>query len=406
MAGLLSGLKVLEVANWVAAPTAASLMVDLGAEVIKIEPPEGDPYRVIAHRVKEMQYPFRFSPNFQVGNRGKRSLAVDLRKPEARRVVRDVVARCDAFVCNLLPERRERYGLSEEELAACNPTLIDVSLTGYGARGDDRNRPGFDFAAFWGRSGIMSMVGTAGAPPTSQRGGMGDHTTALNILTALLACLRLREATGRGQRAQVSLVNTGLWVLGAPVVTALADPRQPPLPDRRRPRDALVNSYPTADGRWLMLAAGDDAAQWAALCAALGQPAWAADPRFATPAARRDHAEALAAALEAAFAARSLADWGPVLNGAGLAWDPVALTTEVIADPQPEAIGRFLELDDPEYGRFRTLAAPFTLSAGVNTPRRPAPRIGEHTDEVLREVGYDDARLADLRSKGVVGAAG
>lgn len=406
MEGLLSGIKVLEVANWVAAPTAASLMADMGADVIKLEPPGGDPYRVVAGRAKEMQFPFEFSPNFQVGNRGKRSIAVDLRHPEARAVVLDVVADRDVFVCNLLPERREKFGLSEAELAACNPRLIDISLTGYGAVGPERNRPGFDFAAFWGRSGIMSTIGEPDAPPTSQRGGMGDHTTALNLLTALMACLRLRDATGKGQQAQVSLVSTGLWVLGGNVATALAGARQPPRHARAEPPDPLVNSYPTADGRWLMLGMVNSEGLWPACCQALAKPEWAADPRFATVEARRAHSAELAAALESVFLGRSLAEWTPVLDGAGLHWDPVAHSTEVIADPQATETGRFVVVNDPVHGRFTTLAAPFILSEGVPPPTRGAPQIGEHTDQVLEELGYDAERRARLRSEGVVGAAG
>ncbi|MBI4083256.1 MAG: CoA transferase [Candidatus Lambdaproteobacteria bacterium] len=403
MPGMLSGVRVLEIANWIAAPTAAALMADLGADVIKVEPPEGDPYRVMTHRVKEMGFPFTYSPNFQLGNRGKRSIAVDLRRPEAVAVILDIAAGCDVFLCNLLPERREKYGLAEDEIAARNPRIIDISLTGYGASGPERNRPGFDFAAFWGRAGIMTLIGEEGSSPASQRGGMGDHTTALNVLTAILACLRLRDATGRGQRAQVSLVNTGLWVLGANIAQALVDRRQPPRHDRRAPPDPLVNSYPTADGRWLVLGLAESQPLWPALCRALGREALVADVRFATADGRQRNAAALVRELEAAFATRPLEDWRPLLDGAGLPWDPVLLVTEVAADEQARRMGRYTDLDDPVHGRFTTLAAPFNLSEGLPAPTRSAPQIGQHTDDVLREIGYDEARVRHLRERRVVG---
>ena len=253
MAAPLEGIRVVEVANYLAAPSAGALMADMGADVIKVEPPGGDVYR--AFELASLGYDHDFATNyaFELDNRGKRSITVDLEAPGGPALVRRLAAGADVFLTNLIQRRRERFALTIEELQAANPSLIYASFSGYGTEGPDADRAGFDYAAFWARSGLMSLLGDPGAPPPLCRAGQGDHTTALNLLAAILAALRLRDQSGEGQVVDVTLLGTGLWTIGTDLAAALQAGHQPPRHDRERPPNALWNSYRCADGRWLLL---------------------------------------------------------------------------------------------------------------------------------------------------------
>jgi len=217
MPGLLEGVKVLEIANWVAAPSACAIMADMGAEVVKIEHPEtGDPVRSIDVSARGVvQYSGGINTIFELLNRGKQSVAVNLENPQGQEVVQKLAAQSDVVVTNLTPHRQERYKLRYEDLSALNPRTIYLALTGYGTEGPERDRSGFDYAAFWARSGIMGSLGEAGGPPTQQRPGMGDQTTSLAITAAVGMALYERERSGQGQRIDCSLLHTGMWVMAA-----------------------------------------------------------------------------------------------------------------------------------------------------------------------------------------------
>ena len=223
MTAPLAGIRVLEVANWLAAPAAGALLADLGADVIKVEPPGGDVFREFL--LRSMGYTHDFATNyaFQLDNRGKRSVTVALDQPGGPELVRRLAARSDVFLTNLIQQRRLRYGLTWEDVRAASPRVVYASFSGYGTRGPDENRPGFDYAAFWARSGLMGLLGEPPSPPPLCRGGQGDHTTALNILAAVLAALRLRDQTNEAQHCEVTLQATGMWTLavsGATMVMA------------------------------------------------------------------------------------------------------------------------------------------------------------------------------------------
>ena len=401
--GVLTGIRVLELANYVAAPSCGAMMADMGADVIKVEPPGGEPYRRFMQRAQEFDYPFKSNMAFQLDNRGKRSIEVDLTHPGGPGFVLDAVRRIDVFLTNLLPKRRERFGLTPEAILKANPRIIDVSLTGYGTQGPDADKPGFDHSAFWARSGIMALMGEPPSTPALQRGAMGDHTAAMNLLAAILAALRLRDLTGEGQRVEVSLLATGMWVLGADIVSVLADPQQPPRHNRHEPANPMWNSYLTRDDLWILLVMPQSDPYWPSFCQAVDKPDWEADPNYATHELRMPHTAQLTAELEKIFARHTLAEWAEILDRHGLIWSPVTRITDVIQDPQAEANNRYPELDHPEIGRFRTVAIPFLLDDESPGTDRAAPDHGQHADEVLRDLQFGRDEIAELQAKGVIG---
>jgi crotonobetainyl-CoA:carnitine CoA-transferase CaiB-like acyl-CoA transferase len=403
MTAPLSGIRVLEVANWLAAPAAGALLADLGADVIKVEPPEGDVFR--GFLLRSMGYTHDFATNyaFQLDNRGKRSVTVALDKPGGPELVRRLAAGSDVFLTNLIQGRRVRYGLTWEDVRAVNARILYASFSGYGTRGPDENRPGFDYAAFWARSGLMGLLGEPPSPPPLCRGGQGDHTTALNILAAVLAALRLRDQTNEAQHVEVTLQGTGMWTLAGDLQAALVAREQPTRHVRTQPANPIWNSYQAGDGAWILLVMPQPDPYWPRFCAMVGRPGWATDPRYDTMQERRAHNVELTREIDALFAAHDLAHWSAKLDEHGLIWAPVATLTDVIDDPQVREMGWFTTLEHPVHGRFETLAAPFKIYGADVAARGPAPEAGEHTFEVLAELGVGDEELARLAVEGVIG---
>ncbi|MXX81688.1 MAG: CoA transferase [Chloroflexi bacterium] len=404
MVAPLEGIRVVEVANWLAAPSAAALMADLGADVVKVEHPGGDAWRTTLMRGQKAD----FDPDtdvdapFELDNRGKRGVALSLERPGAGETVKRMVADSDIFITNLTAPRIERYDLSRESLQRVNPGLIYVVLTGYGTRGPDNAKTAFDYSAFWSRSGIMSLIGEPGGPPMPCRPGQGDHATALNLLAGTLAALRLRDMTGEGQYVEVTLQRTGAWTIGSDVSAALITEQQPQRINRVLPGNPLFNSYETADGRWLMLVMPTGDRYWEPACRALGREDLAADERYATLLGRAAHTSKLTSEIAATFRTRPLVEWISRLDAEALTWAPVAELPEVIADPQMEEMSAWSMIDGAQ-GRFRTLNTPFEIEGADIGPRGPAPKTGQHTHEVLRETGLSDDEIAALAESGALG---
>ncbi|MBI4498826.1 MAG: CoA transferase [Chloroflexi bacterium] len=403
MGAPLAGIRVLEVANWLAVPAAGALLADLGAEVVKVEPPGGDPWRAFQWRSQGLATEFPGNPAFEVDNRGKRSVAINLDRPEGREAVLRLAERADIFLTNLVPARRERYGLTYTDLAPRNPRLISLGFSGYGTTGPDRDRLGFDYAAFWARSGIMSLVGEPGGPPALQRTGMGDHSTAPLLLAGVLAALYERERSGQGQEVSGSLLNTGLWVLASDLQAALVARQEP----RRTPRTAapnpIWNTYQAGDGKWFLLVMPTPDPYWPRVCAAIGRPDLAEDPRYATLEGRMAHCRDLVAILDAAFATASREEWGRRLDAHGAIWAPAQGLSEVMEDPQVRANAYLTTVEHPAYGPYETIDTPLKFGRSEVGARGAAPEPGQHTEEVLREAGYTWEDLARLRDAGAIG---
>ncbi len=398
---LLAGLRVIDAANFIAGPVATTILADLGADVIKVEPPDGDPYR---HRtggpgVPESPYNYRWI----VDNRSKRGLALDLRQAEGRAVLHRLVESADVFVTNNPLDSRTRLGIRWEDLAPLNPRLIYASLTAYGERGDEAPRTGFDATALWARTGLMDLVRPApDSPPSRSLPGMGDHPTGVSLFAAIMTALYQREKTGQGTMVSTSLMANGLWWNAIQVQAALSGARVEPRPSREEAATALANLYRCADGRWFLLNVLNDDRDWPAFLRAIERPDLAADPRFATTPVRRANARALVQILDAVFAARPWAAWQAILNDHGLTFGVVAAVDDVRTDRQMVASGALVPIDDARAGAPLTVASPLWLEGVEKVAPRFPPELGEHSVEILREVGYDAAEIEKLLASGAV----
>ena len=401
MTGPLDDITVVEIASWVAGPSAAALMADMGADVVKVEPLGGDGMR------GKLRQPVGVTPAdhpFQLDNRGKRSIAVAMDDERGASLVRELALGADVVISNLIPRRAARYGLAPDDLLAANPRLIVALITGYGSEGDEADRPGFDVTAFFGRTGVMSLLGEPGAPPPTSRAGQGDHPTGLALLVAILAALRERDRTGKGQVVETALLRVGTWTIGLDVQAALLDHVQPAKRGRAEAFGPMNTTYQCGDGRWLNLCAQDQS-KWAALTAALGRPELGDDPRYATPIDRFRNNVEIIGILGEIFASAPADDWAKALDASGIIWEKVAELPDVVADPQARRIGMFTEVDHPA-GAFETLTAPFTMNGSDVQVRGRAPEIGEHTREVLRDRGIGADRIDELAKAGVLGGDG
>jgi len=398
--GIFAGLKVIDCASFIAAPAAATVLSDFGAEVIKIEPPgRGDPYRALPQVAGNPSSEHNYV--WILESRNKKSVALDLTKEEARGVLYRLVAGADVFITNYPPPVRRRLGVTYEDIAPLNERLIYASFTGYGEVGEEAHRPGFDSNAWWARSGLMDIVRPhAGAPPARSVPGMGDHPSAVALYAAILTALYRRERTGKGAHVGSSLMANGAWAnsvfIQAQLCGATIYPRQP----RENALNALTNHYLCRDQRWLMLSLLDQERQWPLLAACLGREELVHDPRFATASTRQAHARDLIAILDAVFASKDLADWRRVLDAHDLVTGAVATLEDVPGDKQMLANDVLVPLGNEG---MLTVNSPFWVSEAEKVAPRQAPGIGEHSDEVLRAAGYADADIARLRAAGAVG---
>ena len=399
MAGPLDGVRVLEVANFLAAPSCAALMADLGADVVKVEPPDGDVYRGNRTRRPGETVSFGFAHD----NRGKRSIVVDLEQPEAPGVVARLAARSDIFITNLVPRRLERFGLTFESISAVQPSIVYTLLTGFGSSGPDADRSGFDSTAFLARSGVVDLIGEADTPPVQGRPGQGDHPTALGLLAATLAALRLVERGEGAQFVDISLLRSGVWTISADMQQELnREGWEPDRQDRSRHWLLTRNAYRTSDDRWLQLTMPIPARYWPRFCEALGRPDWASDERYNSTGALLEHGVELLPEVDAIFASRSLEEWGAILDAANCIWASIQTLHEVAHDVQLVDSGAFEQVGEGDEA-YWVVAAPFTIHGADIAARGPAPGIGEHTHEILTEAGFSSDEIADLAASEVFG---
>ena len=392
----LEGIRVVEVAHWVAVPAAGALLADLGAQVVKVEPPpRGEVYRRSRPRYAGYASEFPESPAFHMDNRGKRCLALDLERPEVCEAIRRLVDRADVFLTNLLPRRRLRYGLDHETLLARRPSLIVGAISGYGLGGTESDRPAFDYTAYWARSGMMDLMRDEGVPPSLQRPAIGDHAAASNLVCAILAALRLRDQDGRGRYVETSLLQTGMYGLGADLATALVTREPVRRHDRRAVTNPLWNSYPVAGGRWLLLVMIEADRYWPALCGALEAPELVDDSRFADGFARMAHAALLVDELERRFAARPLEEWAPRLDEAGLIWAPMRSVLEAIDDPQARSMGYVRSLEH-EAGPIETVGPPFRIEGTPLGVTRAASPVNVDAHAIFSEAGLGAEEIEKL----------
>jgi crotonobetainyl-CoA:carnitine CoA-transferase CaiB-like acyl-CoA transferase len=395
----LEGVRVLEVASWLAAPSCAALMADMGADVVKVEPPEGDAYRRLFTSLLGDDF---VHPSYQFDNRGKRGVCVDLESAEGRSLVHELARSCDVFITNLTAARLARYELTDTRVHELSPSAVYAVLAGYGTKGPDSHRQAFDQSAFWARTGAMSVFGDRDDGPLISRGGYGDRTTALNLLSAILAALRVRDRNGEGQYVEVTLQRTGVWALASDVNAALFDRLQPAKTSRKAPPNPIWNTYRTADDRWLVLIMPMAMAYWPKFCKAIGREEWIADERFANLVAMAEHGPTIVPELEAMFASADLEHWRARLDASGVIWEPVAELPEVVDDPVLREAEAFALIVHPRGGAMEIVGTPFHIRGADVAVRGPAPDAGQHTREVFVEAGIDAARVDELLSRGVL----
>src|ERR1700730_18625051 len=328
---IFSGLKVVDLASFIAGPGAATMLSDYGAEVIKVEPPGiGDPHR---HTFKIPPQP-QSEENYawHLDNRNKRGLAVDLKSAKSREILERLVRWADVLVVNFPQSVRRRLKLTYDDVAPWNSRLIYADVTGYGDNGPDADLPGFDLTAYWARSGLLTLTRDAGAPPTLPVSGSGDHATAVGLYGAIVTGLYRRERSGKGSHVTTSLLAEGVWSCAMSVQAALCGAQFFPLHDRKNPPNAIFNGYQPSDARWFLIVV--QAKDWPALAMGIGRPELLLDARFTDDAARGANAAELAEILDKVFASQPLAHWRKVLDRAHITYGVVRSPGDVINDPQ------------------------------------------------------------------------
>jgi formyl-CoA transferase len=395
---IFSGLKVVDFASFVAGPGAAVMLSDFGADVIKVEPPSGDPWR---HAHKIPPQPASDDPyQWHLANRNKRSITLDLKSASAQQVVEQLVRWADVFIVNTPHPARKKLKLEYADVAQWNPRLIYADLTGFGEQGPDSALPGFDLTAYWARSGLLSMTRDAGAPPTWPVAGSGDNATAVGIYSAIVTALYRRERTGKGTYVTTSLLAAGVWSASVSIQAALAGAKFYGLHDRKHPASAALNVYRASDGTWFVLVVMHD--KLAAVTKAIGRSDLLTDPRFSDPAKLMTNMPQLTAILDETFSAQPMEHWNEVFNGVHVTFGAVLGPEEVINDPQLAANEIVVPLEGAGGKLTSTISSPIQLHGVAKVPARRAPDLGEHTEEILRDLGFDAKGIEDLCASGAV----
>jgi len=404
MKGVLDGVRVVDMGHVVAVPSGASVLADWGAEVIKVEPVTGEwirSYRghmeadpVVEIDGREINW------IVELYNRGKKGVALDLRREKGREAIHRLVKTADVFVSNYEVSTLARLGLDYGTLSGIQPRLIYAVLTGFGAAGPDKDQRGYD-QLLWGRAGLSESITDPAAPLVILRPAMCDRIAGDQMVMGILGALRWRDRTGEGQKLELSLFHAALWTLGLDVQPALlgVEPRKW---DRTRTKNPLANVYRTRDGRWIMLAMIKPEADWPGFCRALGLPQLETDRRFAAEAQRSERCSELIALLDEAFAGRDLEEWERRLRENGCIYGRVQNFMEAARDEQAIANEFFVEVPHPDVGKMKYLRTPVGFSRASTAVRGRAPRLGEHTDEVLESIGYTRAEIDELRREKVI----
>ncbi len=397
---IFSDLKVVDLASYIAGPAAATILSDFGADVIKVEPPgTGDPYRYFYATPPNPVCEFNYA--WQLTNRNKRGLALDLKSPAAKDVLNRLVRWADVLVTNYPPKVRKGLGLTYEEIGPLNPRLIYADISGYGANGPEADRPGFDITAYWARTGLMQVTHDEDSPPTLPIPGIGDHATASTLYSAIVTGLYRREKTGRGSHVSTSLIAEGAWAAATWIEGGLHGAKFFSQHNRKTPPNALLNPYRTGDGRWLLLVAAQQK-DWPGFVKAINLPQLMDDPRFADGKARARNAAALVDILDPLFASQPLAYWKKILDAGRVIFGVVQIAEEIIHDPQMHENGIFLPLSHPGMAAAHTVGSPLQVVDVKKTAPSRAPDLGEHSAEVLRELGFSAGEAAAMFAGGTV----
>ncbi|MEA3133311.1 MAG: hypothetical protein QOG17_1157 [Gammaproteobacteria bacterium] len=393
---IFSGLKVVDLASFIAGPSAAVILSDFGADVIKVEPPTGDMWR-IGNKIPpqpQAKDPYQW----HLANRNKRGITLDLKNPGSRQVLEKLVKWADVLIVNTPHPARKKLQLEYDDVAQWNPRLIYADITGFGENGPDANLPGFDITSYWARSGLLSMTRDAGASPTWPVAGSGDNASAVGLYSAIVTALYRRERTGKGSYVTTSLLAEGVWSASVSIQGALCDAKFFPAHDRMNPANAALNVYRASDGAWFVLLVTPD--KLVALAKALGLTELLTDPRFADPAQLTANMSQLTAILDKTFAKQPIAHWNEALDGVHITFGVVRGPQEVINDPQLRANDIVVPLEGAGGKLTSTISSPIQVHGVTKVPARRGPELGEHNEAVLRELGFNPKEITALQVSG------
>ena len=398
---MLEGIKIIEMATYIAAPSAGGIMADWGADVIKIEPLSGCPMRKFYASAMTDDYPD--NPVSALDNRGKRAIAVNTGTNEGREIVRKLVEDADVFLTNVRPGQLKQQGLDFDTLSKINPKLVYASVTGFGLHGEEADKPGFDTAAFNAKSGFGWIMTPKGAAPAPLRTAAGDHITGIATASGILAALLKARDTGKGTLVESSLIRSAAYTVGCDYGTWLRYGRIA----RSRPRDeaivAINNFYMTKDEYWLFINGRPNEPDWPDVARAIGREDLLEDERFGSLRDRRRNGVDLIAIMDAAFAEKTLAEWTPILDEAGLIWSPVQTFEQAFEDPQMHAAGVYVDMPKADGTSYKNIASPIRFGDESTDPKGPLPEIGQHTMDVLEQFGIDEETREKYLEAGIIG---
>ena len=395
---IFSGLKVVDLASFIAGPSAAVILSDFGADVIKVEPPSGELWR---HAHKLPPQPVADDAYaWHLANRNKRGMTLDLKSPSAHQVLEKLVKWADVLIVNTPHPARARLKLNYEDVAQWNPRLIYADITGFGDKGPDANLPGFDITSYWARSGLLSMTRDAGAPPTWPVAGSGDNATAVGLYSAIVTALYRRERTGEGGYVTTSLLAEGIWSASVSIQAALCEAKFFGLHDRKDPANAAMNVYRAADDTWFGLIVTSDKLE--AVTKAIGRADLLTDPRFADPAKLMANMQELTAILDEVFCAKPMAHWYEVFSSVHVTFGAVCGPQEVVNDPQLRLNDIIVPLDGAGGKLTSTISSPIQVHGVAKRPAKRAPELGEHNEEILRQLGFAANEIDGLRASGAI----
>lgn len=405
MAGLLEGVKVVDMSHVVAMPSASATMADWGAEVIKLEPLTGElgrglrRYRMVDGKVVPIDES-EVNWGIQLHNRNKKGLALNLKTEPGRDILYKLVQESDIFVSNYELGTLEKLKIDYDTLKQYNSRIIYGVLNGYGTAGPDKDERGFDYAAAWARAGFMYMIGEPGSIPTPQRGGILDRTAAAHMVAGLMAALLHREKTGEGQKIELSLYHTGVWTMAEDIQAALMGTPNPKH-DRTKAANPLWNSYRTKDDKWLWLAMLQSDPCWPDFCRAIGRPELENDPRFNSVPARWENCEELIRIIEEILASKTMEEWEKIFRENNCIYGRVASPLEVTTDPQAIANTFFADLHHPDID-MKVVTTPVKFCQNPASVRAPAPEVGQHTEDILLGLSYSWEDITRLKDQGVI----
>ena len=401
---ILNGIRVVELATYIAGPAATVILGDFGADVIKVEAPSRpDPYRGANLRGGDSPtspYPYGYIAD----NRNKRAIALDIKQSRGREIFDTMIRTADVFVTNMPIPTRERLSIGYESIKGLNEKIIYASISAYGEHGPEADRPGFDSTALWARTGLMDLVKPSpDSPPARSLPGMGDHPTAVSLFAAIMTGLYRRERTGEGSHVSTSLMANGVWLNALLAQAVLCGAEVKCRPPREAAENPLHNLYQTRDGRWLHIVFNTNLHRWPEFVSLLGIPEIGQDPRFQSHESRLVNNRALIGILEPAFAARDYDEWVELLTANRFTFGDVRKTEELLSDPQMVEGGVLRPIQDDAAGADYVVDTPLWVEQSPKMPPTMPPEFGEHTDTILSELGFNEQHIAELRRAGVVG---